>query len=131
MLKKTAALTALCILVSGCATSSKDLSAAYIHPLKFKFHDCEQLAMEAHRVAGRAREVAPRVDQAANNDAILTGVGMVLFWPALLFLGRNEAQEAEYSYLKGQADAIQEAGIARKCPGFMDRPAPVATTLRQ
>jgi outer membrane murein-binding lipoprotein Lpp len=120
-MKAIAAAVAVCLL-AGCATSSKDVTAAYIHPLKFKFHDCEQLAQEAHRVSGRARELAPRVDQAANNDAMLTGVGMILFWPALLFLGRNEQQEAELSYLKGQADAIQEAGIARKCHGFMQQP---------
>jgi len=114
-MKAIAAAAAACMLLAGCATSSKDVATAYVHPLKFKFHDCDQLAMEAHRVAGRARELAPRLDQAANNDAIMTGVGMVLFWPAMLFLGRNESQEAEYAYLKGQAEAIQEAAIARKC----------------
>jgi hypothetical protein len=38
-----------------------------------------------------------------------------LFWPAAFALGGNQAQEAEYARLKGEADAIHQAAIAKKC----------------
>ena len=42
-------------------------------------------------------------------------VGIILFWPTLFFLGGTRAQEAEYARLKGEADAVQQAAILRKC----------------
>jgi hypothetical protein len=39
----------------------------------------------------------------------------LLFWPALFFLGGTRAQEAEYGRLKGEADAVQQAAVLKRC----------------
>lgn len=111
--------TALAFLVSGCATSSKNIGSAYVSPLQYQSYDCEQLGAEAARITQAAQQLGGRLDEAASNDAALMGVGLILFWPALFALGGNKAQEAEYSRLKGEADAVQRAAIAKKCPATL------------
>lgn len=104
--------------VGGCATASKDLSATYVSPMQYSSYDCAQLTAEAERIQARVVQLGGRLDQAAQNDVGLTVVGVILFWPALFALGGTKQQEAEYSRLKGEYDAVQQALIAKKCiPG--------------
>ena len=105
------------VAMAGCATSSRDITPSYVSPLQYQGFDCMQLASEAQRIQGRVVELGGRLDKAAENDKALVGVGVVLFWPALFFLGGTKAQEAEYGRLRGEYDAVQQAAIVRKCGG--------------
>ncbi len=69
------------------------------------------------RVHNRALQLAGRLDEAAQNDKILTGVGLILFWPALFALGGTKEQETEYARLRGEYEALQQVAIQKKCPG--------------
>lgn len=100
---------------AGCATSSKDISSAYVSPLQYQGYECPQLAAEASRVQQRVNQLGGRLDQAASNDKALVGVGMILFWPALFALGGTKEQEAEFARLKGEYDAVQQTSIQKKC----------------
>ena len=125
MKKFTAAASAVVIL-GGCATASKDITAAYVSPLQYQSHDCEQLSAEVQRIQARINQVGGRLDQAASNDKTITGVGIILFWPALFALGGTKQQEADYARLKGEYDAIQQAAITKKCSALI-QPAPAAS----
>lgn len=103
--------------LTACATASRDIAAASVSPLQYQAYDCGQISAEMTRVQTRANQVAGRLDQAADNDKVLTGVGLVLFWPALFALGGTKEQEAEYARLKGEHDALQQVAIQKKCPG--------------
>lgn len=113
--KIIASAAAIALTLSGCATSSADIAATYTAPLQYQGYDCEQLNSEALRIHARVNQLAGRLDEAASNDKVLMGVGLVLFWPALFALGGTKQQEAEYARLKGEYDAIQQAMIAKKC----------------
>lgn len=106
---------AVAVALAGCATSSKDIASAYVSPITYANHDCQQLIAETARIQGRVNQIGGRLDEAASNDKAIMGVGMILFWPALFALGGTKAQEAEYANLKGQADAVQQAAIEKKC----------------
>lgn len=43
------------------------------------------------------------------------GVGLIIFWPALLFTKGNDENTAELARLKGQMDAIEQASIQKRC----------------
>jgi hypothetical protein len=58
-----------------------------------------------------------RLDQASSNDSAITTAGVILFWPALFFLGGTKAQEAQYAQLKGEYSALEKAAIEKKCIG--------------
>lgn len=103
--------------LSACSTASKDISAAYVSPMQFQAYDCQQLAAETQRLQARYVELGGRLDQAAQNDKAIMGVGLVLFWPALFALGGTKQQEAEFSRLKGEYEAVQQASVQKKCVG--------------
>lgn len=102
---------------SACATSSKKIAADYVSPIQFQAYDCQQLFAESDRIRTRVAQLGGRLDEAAHNDKMIMGAGLIIFWPALFALGGNKGQEAEYARLKGEADAISQALIAKKC-GF-------------
>ncbi|MBS3998674.1 MAG: hypothetical protein KGZ67_15275 [Hydrogenophaga sp.] len=117
--KNVALILASAMVLAGCATSSDKIAAAYISPMQYQSYDCEQLNAESLRLNQRVIALQGQVDKAAANDKALTGVGMILFWPALFALGGNQQQEAEYGRLKGEYDAIQQATTLKKCPGLV------------
>lgn len=106
-------------MLAGCSTASKDIAAVSVSPLQYQSYDCEQLTGESHRLQTRVTQLGGRLDEAASNDKAITGVGMILFWPALFALGGTKQQEAEYARIKGEYDAIQQAAISKKCPGII------------
>jgi hypothetical protein len=128
LMKKIGATVLSCVvLLSGCATASKDVVPTYVSPLQYQAYDCAQLTAESQRIQARVVQLGGRLDEASNNDKALMGVGLVLFWPALFALGGTKQQEAEYSRLQGEFDAIQKASIEKKCPGAVAAPAPAAS----
>lgn len=115
-MKSTLALSlSAAVALTGCATASRDIAPISVSPLVYESYGCDQLSAELARVHTRATQLGGRLDQAASNDAALTTAGVILFWPALFFLGGTRQQEAEYARLKGESDAIQQAAITRRC----------------
>ena len=113
--RSIAVIVSAALLLAGCATSSKDISATYVSPVQYQSYDCQQLQAETQRIQVRVVELGGRLDQAASNDKALVGVGMILFWPALFALGGTKQQEAEYARLRGEYDAVAQASIQKKC----------------
>ena len=58
-----------------------------------------------------------KLDKNRENDNMATGVSLLLFWPAVFFLGGTKESEAEFARLKGEAQAIEQVSIQKKC-GF-------------
>ncbi len=108
--------TALAIF-SGCATRPEAVKAAYVSPLTYEPFTCEQLAAEAQRVSARASEAAGVQQQKASNDAVATGVALILFWPAAFFIKGKGTNEAELARLKGEMETIEQVSIQKNC-GF-------------
>lgn len=102
-------------LLAGCATSSQNIATAYVSPLQYANYDCNQIIAEMQRIQVRVNQMAGRLDQAASNDKVLTGVGIILFWPALFALGGTKEQEAEFARLKGEYEALNKAAVEKRC----------------
>ena len=122
MKKIIASALSITMALAGCATSSKDVATSYVSPMQFQSYDCQQLASEAQRIQSRVNQLSGRLDEAASNDKVLMGVGLILFWPALFAVGGTKQQEAEYARLKGEYEAIQQSAVAKKCPGAVNPP---------
>ncbi len=114
-------------LISACASQPEDLGTTRISPIMYRHMDCEQLAMEGSRVARRETILFNSLEKTADTDAWQMGVGLILLWPVLFGLeGGDGAEAAEYSLLKGERDAIEQAAIIQKCGplGLPARPVP-------
>ena len=114
-------------ILSGCASSAQNIAPSYIspviYPVIYQDYDCSQLAAEAQRVTSHAQRAAGVQDEKATNDAVATGVAVVLFWPAAFFVSGGDGQTAaELAKLRGQKEAIEQAAIQKKCGiMFQDR----------
>jgi hypothetical protein len=108
----------LCVLgfaLAGCASKADDIAASYISPVAYSSYSCQQLREEAARLSAHAAQVAGVQDQKATNDAIATGVAVVLFWPAAFMVKGDSTTGAELARLKGERDAVEQASIEKKC----------------
>jgi len=119
-----AAIAGAC-LVAGCASKSSEITAAYVSPMTYQSYNCQQLGMEAQAVSAKAAELSGAQDQKRTNDAIATGVAVVIFWPAAFLVGGDGQVAAQLAQMKGQMTAIEQASIAKKCNiQFQRAPAP-------
>ena len=120
---KIIALAAVAASLAGCASHSSDIAAAYVSPIQYQSYSCAQLQEEAARVSAKAAVASGTQDQKATNDAVATGVGVVLFWAALFFIKGDAASAQEVAELKGDMEAIEQANIQKKCGLQFQRPA--------
>lgn len=115
MKKITASVLSVAIALAGCATASKDVATSYVSPIQFSNYTCDQITAESARIQVRLSQLEGRLDTASANDKALTGVAILLFWPAVFALGGTKEQEAEYGRLKGEHDALRQAWIQKNC----------------
>lgn len=108
---------ALAVSVVGCSTASKDIMPAYVSSAIYSNYDCDQLRLELVRVSVEVNAMSGKLDKNKENDAMTTTAGVILFWPALFFIGGTKEQEARYAQLKGEYIALEQSTIQRKC-GF-------------
>src|SRR4029077_2542622 len=103
------------VMLAACAKDANQVGATYVSPIAYQTYTCPQLAEEAQRVSARAAEASGVQDQKSTNDKVAMGVGLIIFWPALLFTKGNDENTAELARLKGQMDAIEQASIHKRC----------------
>ena len=113
--KPVAVVLALSLPAAGCASRSEDVSASYVSPMAYSSYSCRELSAEAQRVSSAAAGASGAQDSARTRDAVATTAALVVFWPAVFFVGGNGAQTAELARLKGQMQAVEEASIRKRC----------------
>ena len=114
---RTAVLLACTTLAfAGCASSPTDIDAAYVSPLKYKGHDCDQLALEMDYIGQRTTKLYNHLKSERTKDNWQMGVGLILFWPTLFLLeGGDGPQAAEYAQLKGEFEAARQTSVTKRC----------------
>jgi hypothetical protein len=101
--------------LAGCASSSADVTPAYVSPVMYQSYSCQQLAQEAQAVSEHAAEASGAQDKKRSNDQLATGAAIIIFWPAAFFVGGDGQVAAQLAQLKGQMQAIEQASIQKKC----------------
>lgn len=113
---KNAVLLLGVISLSACASNPNKIAAAYISPLQYQNYDCDQLGLEMAAVERKTNELYHSLRKRNKNDKWATGVGAVLFAPALFFMkGKNSAENAEYARMLGEYEALRVNSVQRKC----------------
>lgn len=114
----------LCAVLGGCASSSSEITPAYVSPVMYQSYTCQQLALEAQGVSARAAALTGAQDKQRTNDAVATTAAVIIFWPAAFLIGGDKQTAAELGQMKGQMNAIEQASIAKKCGIQFQRAAP-------
>ena len=102
-------------IISACASKSADIEPAYVSTVEYERLNCTQLAAEGQRVSAAAARVAGRQDEKRGNDQVLTGVGVVVFWPVLFALEGDGPTAVELGRLKGEMEAIEKVSARKGC----------------
>jgi len=117
-------------LLGGCASRAVDVRPAAADPAEFVDWSCDRIDDELDTVQQRAADVAYAVDERAGNNILALGVGMTVFWPALLAMRPDGLEAAELARLKGRFEALRTASVYKRCPQpSVDLPPSVAATL--
>lgn len=106
------------MVISGCAKRADQITTQYVSPLSYDSYNCEQVLEETSRLDSKLTEVTKQVNNRAYLDLMQFSVGVLLFWPALLVLGDDDAQNAELARLKGENEAIEKSAVAKNCVRF-------------
>lgn len=115
MLKKTVIALGATAMLAGCATPPKDIAPTYVSTGLYENLSCDQLRGEAEAVSARAARAYGAQDKARSQDAAMTGVSLILFWPAAFFLKGDGATAAEVGRLKGEMQAIEQVNRIKNC----------------
>jgi hypothetical protein len=108
-------ITALGLALSACVTRSVDVKPAAANPADFAGWPCEKIQDELDAVQQRAADVAYAVDQRAGNNILALGVGVTVFWPALLAMRPDGLEAQDLARLKGRFEALRTAERLQNC----------------
>lgn len=101
---------------AGCATRSRDVPPSPTSPAEFATWSCERIDDETEAVQRRAADVAYAVDERGGNNVVALGLGLSVFWPALLAMRPEGLEAAELARLKGRYEALGAAAVRKGCP---------------
>lgn len=115
MNKIFAAAAVSAVVLSACATPPKDIAPTYVSTALYENLSCNQLRGEAEAVSARAAQAFGQQDKNRSQDAAMTGVTLILFWPAAFFLKGDGAAAADVARLKGEMAAIEQVNKRKNC----------------
>ena len=111
-----ALLLLLCSAVlAGCATRAVDVRPKPGDPAAYAGWDCERLFEESDQVQLQAADVAYAVDTVVGNNMVALGLGVTVFWPALLAMRPDGPEATQLADLKGRFEAMRSAAAAQAC----------------
>lgn len=117
-MNRRASAVAACLassLLLGCATRSADVKPVPASPADFAGWSCTRIDDELDRVQQRAADVAYSVDERAGNNILALGLGVTVFWPAILAMRPAGLEAADLAALKGRDVALRAAASAQGC----------------
>ena len=103
-------------MLAGCASRAVDVRPQSTDPVEFADWSCDRIHDESDAVQQRAAEVAYAVDERAGNNILALGVGLTVFWPALLAMRPDGLEAADLARLKGRYEALRVASSFKRCP---------------
>lgn len=109
------AATIAAILLPACATRPENVVASHVSSSRYYERTCKSLAREYDEVQDALRAQSVKLDNKATQDAVVTGVGVILFWPVLFALGNNAGLEGDVARLKGEEQAIRRQMREQDC----------------
>ena len=115
MFKKTFIALGASAMLAGCASAPKDIAPAYVSTGLYENLSCTQLRREAESVSARALAASGQQEKNRGQDAAMTTVAVVLFWPAAFFMKGDGAAAAEVARLKGEMVAIDQVNRIKNC----------------
>lgn len=117
------------ISLAGCAQHSNKIEASYVSPNAFSGRSCSQLTNERNQIVHKVNQLSVDQNKSATNDAVLTGVALLVFWPAAIALAATKDNATAVSAAKGNYDAVTARMVSQGCNLPPDPIAPVTAPV--
>lgn len=101
--------------LAACAPQPEAVVATYVSPATYSSYSCKQIISERNLVVQKVDELNGAQKKKADNDSGTMAVGLILFWPALFFLGSGSDVAPQLATMKGTYDALTAAGTQKHC----------------
>jgi|SRR5690349_6589697 len=118
MKRTLAIITALGLLVSGCAGRDAAPVSAY-QPYDTQLA-CPQLAVELMQNETKISQLQSEHDSAHNANVAVGVIGALVFWPALFAIDASEAQQVEIRALRDRNSNLARMHASRGCGKQVD-----------
>ncbi len=109
------AAVATALFLQGCSTWSAGVKPLPANPADFAGWSCEQIHDEQDAVQKRAADLAYAVDERAGTNIMALGVGLAVFWPALLAMRPDGLEAQDLARLRGRFEALNAAAARLAC----------------
>jgi hypothetical protein len=101
---------------SGCATKGANVTSSYVAQGTYDKATCATLARDIIDAQQHASALSGQLDSAADKDAAVVAVTLLLFWPAIFFVsGGDKEKQAELASVKGQFEAMNKVYKSKGC----------------
>lgn len=101
--------------LGACASRPEKIHATYVSPATYSSYNCKSIIAERNSVVNKTNELSGAQKKKATDDAVATGVALVLFWPAAFLLAAGTDLEPQIASLKGNYEALTAAGHQKGC----------------
>ncbi len=102
-------------IITACAKHPDKIEPAHVSEFQYQAYCCDMLAEEYKRVRIETDSVEAQQRSARTRDSASMGVGMVLFWPALIGLAGNKGEPEKLARLRGELKAIERMALRKQC----------------
>lgn len=114
-MKTVTKIALLCaVAAAGCAPKPEEVVGTYVSPSTYSSYSCKQIITERNLVVQKVNELSGVQSKKAEDDSAKTAIGIVLFWPALFFVGHDDVAP-QLATAKGNYDALTAAGTTKGC----------------
>ena len=113
--RRAVLLACMVSLLAACASRSIEVAPKPTDPAAYVTWDCDRLHDEIDAVQFRAADVAYAVDARAGNNLIALGLGVTVFWPALLAMRPDGPEAEQLAELRGRYEALNVVSARRAC----------------
>lgn len=114
-------------MLGGCGTPAVDAQPEATSPADFAAWSCGRIDDELDVVQQRATDIAYAVDERAGSNTMALGVGVSVYWPALLAMRPAGLEAADLARLNDRYEALRTASLARGCAPPGPNPAAAVT----
>lgn len=115
------------VTLAGCAQHSNQIEASYVSPNAYAGRSCNQLMAERNEIVRQVNELTAAQNKSATDDAVLTGIALLVFWPAAIALAVTKDNATAVSAAKGNYDAITTQMTSKDCKIPANSVAPTST----
>lgn len=115
MVRSSALIVIAALALSGCATPSQNIEARAVPIDGYLRLSCDDLLAEETRVEEKRDALADQIGRRRTSDDIVTGVGLLVAWPALAFIKGNSEVKGQYAYLLGKHETLVHAFDQKGC----------------